>query len=566
MKSYEVRKPIPDTVTAELAQYDSLLQTLLYYRGIETADIADRFLNPDFERDLHDPFLLPHMHEAVARIVQAVKNNERITIYADYDADGVPGAVLFSEFLRHIGCTTYDVYIPHRNREGFGVNSSAVEKIAEKNTTLLITIDCGVADVSAIARARALGMDVIITDHHEAHEELPDALIVNHKLPHSQYPERILCGSGVVFKLIQAIIASDAFPYNKGTEKWLLDLVGIATLSDMVPLIGENRALAHFGLVVLKKTKRKGLLQLLKKTGINQRFLTETDIGFSISPRINAASRMGEPEAAFAMLATNDDAEAYTHVEHLHHINDMRKGHVAAIVKSLHKTFATKDMETTHVLVAGNPEWQPSLLGLVASKIAEEYQRPVFLWGRGDGVELKGSCRSVPGVSTLAIMQASESLFSAYGGHEQAGGFVAHREMVDLLDETLNAGYVSAMQTKTEEPVWVDAILDVHDVHTRTYQTIRSLAPFGVGNPEPLFMIQNVLIKQINMFGKTQEHLRLVCHRERGGDIEAIAFYTKPDRLSRAVSPGDRRTIIAKLEQQQWGGRNTVRLRLLDVI
>jgi single-stranded-DNA-specific exonuclease len=566
MKSYEVRKPIPEHASQALAPYGELLQKLLYYRGIETADAAHVFLNPDFERDLHDPFLLPNMEAAVARILQAIATNERVTIYADYDADGVPGAVVFSEFLTRIGFTNFDVYIPHRNREGFGLNTKAVQKIADAKTTLLVTIDCGVADVAVVAEARSLGMDVIITDHHEAHEVVPDAIIVNHKLIESKYPERILCGTGVVFKLIQALIARGTFAHKAGTEKWLLDLVGIATLSDMVPLVGENRALAHFGLLVLRKTTRKGLLHLFKKTGTNQRLLTETDVGFSISPRINAASRMGEPEAAFNMLATTDDAEALAHVDHLHHINDMRKGHVAAMVKALHKKFEDKPMQTTNVLVAGNPEWQPSLLGLAASKIAEEYQRPVFLWGRGDGKELKGSCRSVPGVSTLAIMQAAESSFIQYGGHAQAGGFVVAIDMVDTLEQALADGYLTAMQTKTIEPIWADALLDIHDVNASLYQTVRTLAPFGVGNTEPLFMVQNVLIKQVVMFGKTQEHVRLVCHRDRGGDIEAIAFYAKPERLSRAVAPGDRRTIVAKIEQNMWAGRNSVRLRLLDVL
>lgn len=566
MKSYEVRKPIPKHVAEALAPYDELLQKLLYYRGIETAAHAHTFLNPNFERDLHDPFLLPNMEEAVARILQAIATNERVTIYADYDADGVPGAVVFSEFLTNIGFTNFDVYIPHRNREGFGLNSTAIQKIAEAKTTLLITIDCGVADVAVVAEARTLGMDVIITDHHEAHAVVPDAIIVNHKLQQSQYPERILCGTGVVFKLVQALIARGTFKHKAGTEKWLLDLVGIATLSDMVPLVGENRALAHFGLLVLRKTTRKGLLHLFKKTGTNQRLLTETDVGFSISPRINAASRMGEPEVAFAMLATNDNTEALAHVEHLHHINDMRKGHVAAMVKALHKKFADKPMQTTNVLVAGNPEWQPSLLGLAASKIAEEYQRPVFLWGRGDGKELKGSCRSVHGVSTRAIMQAAEASFLQYGGHDQAGGFVVALDKVDTLEQALEDGYIKAMQTKIVEPVWVDALLDVHDVTSSLYQMVRTLSPFGVGNTEPLFMIQNVLIKQVVMFGKTQEHVRLVCHRDHGGDVEAIAFYTTPERLSRPVAPGDRRTIVAKIEQNMWSGKQSVRLRLLDVL
>jgi single-stranded-DNA-specific exonuclease len=566
MKRYEVRGPIPTDVQTELAGYPLLVQTLLYYRDITTTEAAYRFLNPDFERDLHDPFLLPNMEEAVTRILKAIEQNERVTIYSDYDADGVPGSVMLSEFFKKTGFTNFDVYIPHRNREGFGVHAAAVEKIADAGTTLIITIDCGIADVSSIALARELGIDVIITDHHEPHDVVPDAIIVDHKLPDSVYPERILCGTGVAFKLIQALIARGIPNHKPGTEKWLLDLVGIATLSDMVPLVGENRALAHFGLFVLRKTTRKGLLTLFKKTGTNQRLLTETDIGFSVAPRINAASRMGEPEAAFNMLATDDDADADAHVAHLHHINDMRKGHVAAIVKAVHKRCEEKDLTVCNVIVAGNPDWQPSLLGLAANSIAEHYQRPVFLWGRGDGVELKGSCRTARGISTLKIMQATEGVLATYGGHDQAGGFVVTLDQVDNLDIAFGKAYEKALLTQTDEPFWIDAVLDPSEVNARTYEDVRKLAPFGVGNPEPVFILKNVLIKQVVAFGKAQEHLRLVCHRATGGELEAISFFTKPSQLTRNCAPGDRRDIIATLERNLWGNRQSIRLRLLDVL
>lgn len=566
MKRYAVRKPVPQDVQEALAPYPPLLQTLLYNRGIADTETAERFLKPDFERDLHDPFLLPNMEAAVERIKRAIEAREPITIYADYDADGVPGAVMLFEFFRKGGVAHVDVYIPHRNREGFGVNVAAVTQLKERGTSLMITLDCGIADVAAVAHARSLGIDVVLTDHHEPHDEVPDAIVVNHKMPQSEYPERILCGTGVAFKLIQALIARQVVPYAPGTEKWLLDLVGIATMSDMVPLVGENRALAHYGLLVLQKTRRPGLLQLFKKTGTKQSYITETDVGFTISPRINAASRMGEPEVAFHMLATTDEVVALEHVEHLHHINDMRKGHVAAIVKAVHKRMEEQKHHECPVVVAGHPDWQPSLLGLAASSIAEHYGKPTFLWGRGDGTELKGSCRTAGGMSTLAIMRAVEGTFDAYGGHDQAGGFVVSREHVDLLEQALADGFQRVALEKNEEPQWVDALLRPEDVSFATYRTIRQLAPFGVANPEPLFMLQSVLVKQVEMFGKTKEHLRLVLHRETGGDVEAIAFYTNVSKLTRTCAPGDRRDIVATLDKNMWGGRQSVRLRLLDVL
>lgn len=565
MKRYELRQPVPASVAEALQAHTPLVQTLLYNRGISTAADAQAFLEPQFERDVHDPFLLPNMQQAVERLLRAVADRERITIYADYDADGVPGAAMLTDFFTTIGAT-FDVYIPHRNREGFGLNEQAVRRIAAGGTALLLTVDCGIADPNEVALARSLGMDVIITDHHEPHDDIPDAIIVNHKLADATYPERILCGTGVAFKLVQALIASGKTTCTPGQEKWLLDLVGIATLADMVPLVGENRALAHYGLLVLQKTRRHGLRELLRKTGTNLHAITETDIGFSIAPRINAASRMGEPAVALAMLTAPDAATAAEHVAHLHHINDARKGHVAAIVKAVHKKVTDFDMTTRPVVVAGHPDWQPSLLGLAASSIAEHYRKPTFLWGRGDGTELKGSCRTANGISTLAIMHAAADVFETYGGHAQAGGFVVARDKVDALLDMLSQGYETAACVPDAEPEWIDAMLALEDVTFNTYTRVRQLAPFGVGNPEPVFLVQNVLIKQVEQFGKTREHLRLVCHREGSGDVEAISFYATPSSFTKKVSPGDRRDIVATLDKNTWGSRQSIRLRLKDIL
>lgn len=564
MKRYAVREAVPEDIQKELAAFSERIQSLLYYRGITTAADAERFLAPDYERDLHDPFLLPNMHEAVDRILQAIAQNERVTIFADYDADGVPGAVVLHDFFTKIGFTNFDVYIPHRNKEGFGLNMSAVEQLAEQGTQLLITIDCGIADVAEVAHARELGVDVVVTDHHELPGERPDAIIVDHKLPESTYPEANLCGSGVIFKVVQALIMKGDFDLPAGSEKWLLDMVGIATLSDMVPLVGENRALAHYGLVVLRKSPRKGLLKLLRKTGTKQHTLSETDIGFTISPRINAASRMGEPKVAFDMLATHDEVEADMHVAHLHEINDARKGHVAAIVKAIHKKADIFSEKQT--VVCGDVSWQPSLLGLAASSITDTYGKPVFLWGRGDGKELKGSCRSVPGISTLAIMQATPEAFITFGGHAQAGGFVVDFAEVDYLHDRLETAFSKTVEAQEPEIHWIDAQLSIDDVHHHTYSEIRKLAPFGIGNPEPVFLFKNTMIKRVESFGKQQDHLRIVCHSDTQGDIEAISFYAKPDSFTRSVAPGDKRDVVATIEKSQWGRAATIRLRLVDIL
>ncbi len=565
MKRYELRSEIPEKTAQDLKEFHPLIQKLLFHRGIYDKDSALRFISPNFERDLHDPFLMPNMDVAVERILKAISENQKVIIYSDYDADGIPASVTLHDFFKKIGFNNFDIYIPHRNREGFGLNKKAIEEIASKEFNLMITIDCGTADVEEVSLARSLGMDVIITDHHEAHEVLPDAIIVNHKLIESNYPERILCGAGVVFKLIQALIQKGNFNLPKGFEKWFLDMTGVATMADMVPLVGENRALAHYGLLVLRKSPRLGLQQLLRKTGVKQNDINAMDIGFTIAPRINAASRMGEPDVAFKMLSTTDISEAGELVNHLHEINDARKGHVAAITKAIHRKYEeVDDMSKLNVIVAGNPDWQPSLLGLAASGIAEKYQKPVFLWGKGDGDELKGSCRSANGVSTLALLNAVSDLMHAYGGHDQAGGFVVRRDVVDFLHERLSEAYNLCISAEPPAPIFVDAQLSIKDINKNLFNEIQKLSPFGIGNEEPKFLIKNVLIKDVQMFGKTKNHLKLICEDENI-NIEAIAFFSTEESFSNKIIKGQRLSLVSTIEMNQWG-RRTLRLRLLDVL
>lgn len=577
MKNYQIRKEIPAEISNKLSAYPELIRKLLFYRGIDNLEKAEKFFNPDYERDLHDPFLLPNIEKATDRILQAIKENEKITIFSDYDADGIPGAVILSDFFKLINFKDFEVYIPHRNREGFGLNISALEQIADTGTNLLITIDCGTADIKEIDFAvNELNMDVIITDHHKENisfaEVLPNVIIVNHKLKESKYPEQILCGSGVVFKLVQALIKKGKEKkffekdIKEGSEKWFLDMVGIATLSDMVPLVGENRALAHYGLVVLRKSPRKGLLKLFRKTGINQEKINETDVGFTISPRINAASRMGEPEVAYKMLSTEDDAEAEELVKHLHEINDLRKGRVAFISKLIHKKIKDRNMNDLNVIVAGNPDWQPSILGLVANSLSETYGKPSFIWGRGEGKEIKGSCRTANGINIHDILSEAKDFFITYGGHDQAGGFVVEIDKIDFLEEVLNKAYLKAKSKSIETPIWIDQVLSVDDLTNNFYKTIKKLSPFGVDNPEPKFLFKSSLIKSVESFGKTKDHLKLICHSEKGKNIQAIAFFSKNDSFSQKVSPGDRRDILATIEEESWGNKTNLRLRIIDIL
>src|ERR1035437_1084511 len=499
---------------------DDLVSQLLFSRGITTKEAAETFLNPHYERHTHDPFLLKDADRAAERLLKAIKNNEKVVVYSDYDTDGIPGGVVFHDFFKKAGFTNFTNYIPHRHNEGFGVNSDAVGKFISDGVHLLITIDCGIADIIPISEASEGGIDVIITDHHLPGEKIPPAYaIVNPKQTGCAYPEKMLCGSGVAFKLIQAILKKDRLGIKDGYEKWLLDMVGIATLSDMVPLTGENRVFAYYGLMVLRKSPRLGLVRLLRELGVDQRYLTEDDIGFTIGPRINAASRMGVPMDAFRLLATTDATEAAEFAKHLNKINDERKGTVAALVKEIKKIIHERWGDETQekmpkVIFLGNPDWKPALLGLVANNFAEEYNRPVYFWGRdGDGV-IKGSCRSDGETNLVALLQAVQDeypgTFLQFGGHAMSGGFSVGAETIHVVSERMNTVFEKESKKEKVAPViFLDRELNLKDVTWATYRNIEKLSPFGVANPKPIFSFRGVVPEDVRQFGKTKNHLEI---------------------------------------------------------
>lgn len=558
MKKYVLREEIPDALKEEFKDYSDLISHLIYHRGIMNKEEAKSYFNPSYTDEIHDPYLLKNMDKVVSRILKGIKENEKITIYSDYDADGIPGAVILSEFFEKIGFENFDVYIPHRNIEGFGLNMKALEKIKETDTTLLITIDCGIADVDEVDYANTLGIDVIITDHHEPNGKNPLAYgIINPKIEGCQYPEKMLCGSGVVFKLVQALIQKGNFELTEGWEKWLLDMVGIATISDMVPLKGENRVLAHFGLLVLRKSKRAGILKLLRKSRINQRYLSDTDIGFTISPRINAASRMGEPKLAFEMLKTKDDMKAIELVKELDRINNLRKGLVASMVKEVKKHVEKSNPKK--VIAYGNPNWKPSLLGLAANSISNEFNMPTFLWGRGEGTDLKGSCRGNGEVDILSLMEKiTPSTLITYGGHKEAGGFVIKLEEVDFLEKRLNE---VCDDLGEEASIFIDARLNPDELNHNLHNQIDKLGPFGVGNERPTFLIENIILKNIETFGKNKEHLKL-----KVGNLSAISFFKGLNSWAKPLVEGGVVSLVVELEKSQFNGMNELRLKIIDII
>ncbi len=573
MKNHQIAKCVPDKIKKELKQYSELTQILLSNRNIVTAKDAEVFLNPDWGSNVYDSFKMLNMERAVCRILNAIKEKERIVIYSDYDADGIPGAVALHDFFKKIEYKNFENYIPHRHEEGYGLNKEAIEKFGQNDTKLIITIDCGITDVNEVELAHELGIDIIITDHHILPEKIPNAyVILDPKQKGETYPFKELCGAGVVFKLIQALLKKgkeeklDNFNIINGWEKWLLDMVCIATIADMVPLVGENRIFAYYGLKVLQKSRRIGLQKLLRKIKIDQRYITEGDIGFMIAPRINVAGRMDVPMRAFEMLAETDDVNAGVLMEYLHKINELRKHTVAGMVKEIKKVLAKRG--TKEVIVIGNPKWRIGVLGLVANKIMEEYGKPTFVWGREGGEIIKGSCRSNGSVHLVELMrEVSKGVFVNMGGHECAGGFSIENKHIHTLEDELIEAYQKVKYEKENyDKMMVDKKMTLDEISWNTYSEIEKLAPFGVGNPKPTFLFENVEIVSIKQFGKTEDHLKINFNNSKKKSISAIGFFMSGNMFKDVhLRVGNKINLIATMEKTIFRGVPELRLRIVDI-
>jgi len=549
-----------------MQEYSEILRELLIKRGIENKEQAEIFLNPSYERDLGDPFLMRDMGGAVERLKSAVDAGEKIMIFADYDADGISGAIVFTDFFKRINFSNFKVYIPERNSEGYGLNHEAIHGFKEDGVKLLITVDLGIKAVDEVVLAGEHGMDVIITDHHIAPKVLPQAHSILHPSV-GDYPDKNICGAGVAFKFIQAFLKKhdQEFEIKEGMEKWMLDIVAMATIADMVPLLGENRALTHFGLKVLRKSPRVGLHKLFAKLRMDQRHLNEDDLSFMIIPKINAASRMDSPLLAYDFLSTEDETKGDELATYLAKINDERKIMVAGIMKEAKKTLVKR--EKREVIVIGNPAWRPGVVGLVAGKLVEEYERPVFVWGKDENDLLKGSVRGDGTVSVLSLMQETTEYFTEFGGHYDAGGFTVETEKIHFLEDALVDAFTKIFEEKKDIKAEYDIKLTLEQVNMKIWKDINRLAPFGIGNPKPVFLFEGVRVEKVHAFGKnnSREHLEIVFSDSEATKVKSISFFTKPDSFSKTVAEGIVVNLLASFDLSYFAGRKELRLRIVDV-
>jgi single-stranded-DNA-specific exonuclease len=572
-------------MSSSLAQLHPLTRTLLEKRGIKENQVED-FLYPSYEKHIGDPFGIYGMEKAVGRVITAIRNEEKIAVYSDYDCDGIPGGVLLREFFDGIGYPV-EMYVPHRHNEGYGLHNHALLSLKEKGVTLVITVDLAITNIEEVAYAKSIGVDVIVSDHHlPIHEEgngqvVPDAIaVLNSKQDLCTYHDDMLCGCAVAWKLACAILSKfrttavhpivdqkvKSLPV--GWEKWMLDLVGISTIADMVPLQKENRALAHFGLKVLRKTTRPGLLHIFNEQRMRPQYLTEDDIAFTIAPRVNAASRMGDPIQAHKMLYERKRELAENYARDLENLNTERKLGVKNIISTLSFDHAVYQND---VIVVGDMSWGPGILGLIAQNIIDETGKPTFVWGQGeDKKEVKGSCRSLGDVHVVELMaRVGHDVFLGWGGHEGAGGFSLELEKIHLLSDALNAALAHVEKKDIGEQAQVaDVSLELADVNDVTYKAIEILAPFGEGNPKPLFTFQDVTPVSVRRFGKKSEHLEIMYDVStsagtlRRDKIKAIQFFAGKEVEDKAK---EKHSLLANLEKSYFGGKTELRLRIVDI-
>lgn len=570
---FPLHDALTDDIREELKEYDDLVAGLLARRDITTRGDATAFLSPSYDEHIHDPMLMLNMPKAAQRIARALSTSEKIAVWSDYDCDGIPGGVIWHDFLKKVGAN-FTNYIPHRHLEGYGVNPAGIEKLAKEGYTLVITVDSGIVDVDAVEKANALGVDVIITDHHLPGAVLPLAYaVLDAKQKGETYPFRELCGAGLAWKTVCAVLAigfTGRENVPEGWEKWLLDMAGLATIADMVPLRGENRVLVTYGLLVMRKSPRLGLQKLCKSARVEQRSITEDDVGFMIAPRVNAASRMGDPMDTFRLFTTSDEAEADALAKKLESVNRSRKAAAGAITRAVHEKLENRTEPLGSVIALGDPDWRPGLLGLVASGIAEQYERPVFLWGREGSDILKGSCRGGPGgVHVVDLMNEAKGTFLEFGGHAAAGGYSLSTEQVFTLEQELCSALARMPKDSLDIYAKADAELSLGEATHSLLKKLERLAPFGMENGKPTFVFRDVKIESVVWFGKGEEHLRvaLAPADEFSPSLEAMTFFARRQlgRVCDALSPGSVVTILATLERDMFKRGRPIRLRLVSI-
>ena len=540
---------------------------LLINRGVDNAEKANLYLKSDFSL-LHDPFLMTGMDKAVERVIRAIESKESITVFCDYDVDGVTSAAFLTHFFRDLNCHV-SAYLPEREEEGYGLNSDAVQKIRNQGANLMITADCGITGVKEVAFANELGLDVIVTDHHQVGDEgLPQAVaVLNPHQAECDYPFRFLSGVGLAFKL--AIGIRNGL-YSAGIKKEdlpnlkrHLDLFALGTIADVAPLTGENHILTRHGLDVLSTSSKPGLVALKEVAGIVGN-VDARSVGFGLGPRLNAAGRLGKADNGLHLLTATDLTVAKVLAQDLEQTNRERKEIQEETFLEAEALIRNElDIESERVIVLASEIFHQGVIGIAASKIVDKYHRPTVLIALKDGLG-KGSGRSIPKFNLFKSFTECSSHLIQFGGHAYAAGLSIDEEKIDAFRDAMQVvGHQFLKEDDLIPEVRIDSILDISQIDFTLYKSISLLEPFGAENPVPSFKSNNIKIKDLKLIGKEKTHARFRAVQGRG-QIEVVAF-----NFAKVLEAVDTSTevfdIAYELHLNSWNGREKLELKLIDI-
>lgn len=559
----------------------------MYNRNLRTQEQIDEFLNPDYSQDIHDPFLFNDMEKAVKIIFDCIDSDKNIVVHGDYDADGVCASTIIISSLKKMGAKNVSVFLPHRETDGYGLNLNTVKALKEKNTDLIITCDCGVSNTPEVTLAKELGMQVIITDHHSIPAQIPPAdAMIHPKIPNEKYPDKTLCGGAVAFKLVQALLKThkqktELFPdgqTHEAFEKWLLDMVAIASIGDMVPLLGESRTLTRYGLTVLNKTKNIGLKKLMFVAGIldeqgqiKRGQIDAGTIGFQIVPRINAAGRMDHANVAFALLMSQDEHEAENLAWALNQNNLDRQKLTENLANQAIKQVKETNQEKNSMIFVLGEGWPTGILGLIAGRLKDMYYKPAIVMGLNHG-EITASGRSISEFNMIAAIQNHPEFFAKFGGHPQACGFTL--KSLDVLEDFKKCLNEVAQEQTAEvdlvPQINIDAEVDLDEINWSLYDLLQKFEPFGMNNEEPKYVARGLTITSISPVGQDGKHLRMMLKHNSQIVRKTIGFglgdvNRHPDDWKKNLKIGDKIDMAFSIEANEWNGNRELQMTIEDI-
>ncbi len=556
-------RAVDDAAVRKLAEELGILQTaarILIGRNITDADVCRRFFSPSF-RNFHDPFCMRGMEKAVPRILAAVSGKEKITVYGDYDVDGITGTAILIRVLRTLGASC-GYYLPNRLTEGYGVSAGGVRQIAGNGAQLLITVDCGITADEEVALGRTLGIDTIVTDHHEPGASLPAAVaLLNPKLTGNPYPDKDLAGVGVVLKLCQALGAIT----GRGNALWepYLDLAALGTAADIVPLLGENRIITRFGFERLRRTENIGLAALIRLQCLGDKPLSTNEVGFQLAPCINAAGRLGDPRRAVELLLTDNEETAEAYAKELRNVNFERRSIDAGVWEEANEwVLQHGDPEKDFAIVIGNSNWHAGVIGIVASRLAEKFHRPAILFSMRNDGSARGSGRSIPGFHLLNALRECAGLLETFGGHAAAAGINMRSASLSAFRSRFNEVVRARLGPQDLTPVvQADAELPLSAVTPELYAFIKAMEPFGPGNTRPVLYCRNLHYRYMpRIVGNN--HLKLMVSGD-GQAMDAIGFNfgDRLDELCRAPAL----SLAFYLDENEWNGKKTLQMKVRGI-